>query len=79
MQMQSTVKHNGQISLPIAARMQLGMKAGSRVRLEVSGAELVLTLMESAELPMSVYCGMLKGQDLGAIEPEKEKIGLLIR
>jgi len=37
-------------------------------RFELRGNELVI----KPELPVSAYCGMLKGYDLGDIEPEKE-------
>ena len=49
-------------------RAKLGIKAGSRIRFELRGAELVII----PELPMSAYCGILKGYDLDDIEPEKE-------
>ena len=68
MQIQATVSRRGQVTLPSVMRDELGIEVGSRVRIEMRGAELVIT----PELPMSAYCGMLKGYDLGDIEPEKE-------
>lgn len=68
MQIQATVSRRGQVTLPSVMRDELGIEVGSRVRIEMRGAELVIT----PELPMSAYYGMLKGYDLGDIEPEKE-------
>ena len=49
-------------------RAQLGLEAGSRIRFELRDRQLVIT----PELPISAYRGILKGYDLGDIEPEKE-------
>ena len=68
MRVQAVVSTKGQVTLPLAMRAKLGIKAGSRIRFELLGAELVII----PELPMSAYCGILKGYDLGDIEPEKE-------
>ena len=68
MQTQAVVSKKGQVTLPSAMRELLGIKAGSRIRFELRGSEIVIV----TELPMSAYCGMLKGYDLGDIEPEKE-------
>jgi AbrB family looped-hinge helix DNA binding protein len=62
------VSSKGQITLPAAIRAQLGITTGTHVQFEVRGSELVL----KPELPISAYYGMLKGYDLGDIEPEKE-------
>ena len=67
MQIQAIVSRRGQVTLPTEVRDELGIKVGSCVRIEVRGTELVIT----PELPMSAYCGILKGYDLGDIEPEK--------
>ena len=50
-------------------RAKLGIQAGSHIRFELRGKELIIT----PELPMSAYRGILKGYDLGDIEPPKEK------
>lgn len=68
MQAEAIVSSKGQVTLPIAMRNQLGIQAGSHIHFEVRGQELVI----KPELPMSAYRGMLKGYDLGNIEPEKE-------
>jgi AbrB family looped-hinge helix DNA binding protein len=68
MQVRAIVSTKGQITLPLKIRAELGIIPGSRIRFELRGAELVIT----PELPMSAYRGILKGYDLGDIEPEKE-------
>ena len=68
MRVQAVVSTKGQVTLPLVMRTKLGIKAGSRIRFELRGTKLVII----PELPMSAYCGMLKGYDLGDIEPEKE-------
>jgi bifunctional DNA-binding transcriptional regulator/antitoxin component of YhaV-PrlF toxin-antitoxin module len=49
-------------------RTQLGIEPGSPIQFEVRGKEIVITPL----LPMSAYYGILKGYDLGDIEPSKE-------
>ena len=68
MQSGAIVSSKGQVTLPAAMRALLGIVPGSHIQFEVRGAELVI----KPELPMSAYYGMLKGYDLGNIEPEKE-------
>lgn len=68
MQAEAIVSSKGQVTLPIAMRTQLGITAGSHIHFEVRGKELII----KPELPISAYYGMLKGYDLGDIEPEKE-------
>ena len=68
MQSKAVVSSKGQVTLPAAMRAKLGIGPGSHIRFEVRGRELVI----KPELPMSAYYGMLKGYDLGDIEPEKE-------
>ena len=68
MQADAIVSSKGQVTLPAAMRAKLGILPGSRIQFEVRGNELVI----KPELPMSTYYGMLKGYDLGDIEPEKE-------
>ena len=63
------VSSKGQVTLPAAMRAKLGIKPGSHIQFEVRGTELVI----KPELPMSAYRGILKGYDLGDIEPEKEQ------
>lgn len=65
---QAVVSSKGQVTLPAAMRAELGITAGSRIEFEVRGHELVI----KPELPMSAFRGILKGYDLGDIEPEKE-------
>ncbi len=64
----AVVSSKGQVTLPAAMRAQLGLEAGSRIRFELRDRQLVIT----PELPISAYRGILKGYDLGDIEPEKE-------
>ncbi len=68
MQAEAIVSSKGQVTLPIAMRNQLGISPGSHIQFEVRGQELII----KPELPISAYYGMLKGYDLGNIEPEKE-------
>ena len=68
MQSEAVVSSKGQVTLPAAMRAKLGIGPGSHIRFELRGTQLVIT----PELPMSAYRGMLKGVDLGDIEPEKE-------
>ena len=64
----AVVSSKGQVTLPVAMRTQLGIEPGSQIQFEVRGKEIVITPL----LPMSAYRGILKGYDLGDIEPEKE-------
>ena len=68
MQANAVVSSKGQVTLPVAMRAKLGIVPGSHIQFEVRGNELVI----KPELPMSAYYGMLKGYDLGDIEPQKE-------
>ena len=65
---EAVVSSKGQVTLPAAMRARLGIGPGSHIHFELRDKELVIT----PELPMSAYRGMLKGYDLGDIEPEKE-------
>ena len=65
---EAIVSSKGQVTLPAAMRGKLGIQAGWHIRFELRGKELVI----KPELPISAYYGMLKGYDLGDIEPEKE-------
>ena len=65
----AVVSSKGQVTLPAAMRAKLGIHPGTRINFEVRGTELVI----KPELPMSAYRGILKGYDLGDIEPPKEK------
>ena len=65
---EATVSSKGQVTLPAAIRAQMGIETGTRLRFELRGTELIVR----PELPISAYYGMLKGYDLGDIEPEKE-------
>jgi len=65
---QAVVSSKGQVTLPAAMRAQLGITPGSHIQFELRGRELVI----KPELPISAYYGILKGVDLGDIEPEKE-------
>ncbi len=64
----AVVSSKGQVTLPAAMRTQLGIEPGSPIQFEVRGKEIVITPL----LPMSAYYGILKGYDLGDIEPSKE-------
>lgn len=65
---QAVVSSKGQVTLPAAMRAQLGLTPGSHIHFELRGREIVI----QPELPISAYYGILKGVDLGDIEPEKE-------
>jgi len=65
---EAVVSTKGQVTLPAAMRAKLGIGPGSHIYFELRGKELVI----KPELPMSTYRGILKGYDLGDIEPEKE-------
>lgn len=64
----AVVSSKGQVTLPAAMRAKLGIKPGSHIHFELREGELVI----KPEVPMSTFRGMLKGFDLGNIEPEKE-------
>ena len=64
----AVVSSKGQVTLPVAMRAQVGIEPGSHIQFEVRGKEIVITPL----LPMSAYRGILKGYDLGNIEPSKE-------
>ncbi len=63
------VSSKGQVTLPAAMRAKLGLQAGSHIRFELRGQELVIT----PELPMSAYRGMHTGYGLTAADLEIEK------
>ena len=65
---EAVVSSKGQVTLPAAMRAKLGIGPGSHIHFELRGQELVI----KPELPMSAYRGILKGFDLGNIEPERE-------
>jgi len=65
---EAVVSTKGQVTLPAAMRARLGIVPGSHIHFELRGKELII----KPELPMSTYRGILKGYDLGDIEPEKE-------
>jgi AbrB family looped-hinge helix DNA binding protein len=65
---EAIVSSKGQVTLPAAMRAKLGITPGSHIYFELREGELVI----KPEVPMGAYYGMLKGFDLGAIEPEKE-------
>ncbi len=68
LRVEAVVSTKGQVTLPAAMRARLGIGPGSHIHFELRGQELVI----KPEVPMSAYRGMLKGYDLGDIEPEKE-------
>lgn len=68
MHSEAVVSSKGQVTLPAAMRARLGIGPGSHIQFVLRGKELIIR----PELPMSAYRGMLKGQDLGNMEPEKE-------
>lgn len=65
---EAVVSSKGQVTLPAAMRAKLGIGPGSHIHFELRGKELVI----KPELPISAYRGLLKGYELGDIEPEKE-------
>ena len=69
MQAEAIVSSKGQVTLPAAMRAKLGIQPGSRIRFELREGELAIT----PEVPTSAYRGILKGYELGDIEPAKEK------
>ncbi len=68
MQTQAIVSKKGRVTLPPAMRELLGIRAGSRIKFELRGSEIFIVNAQ----PMSAYYGILKGCDLGNIEPAKE-------
>ena len=68
MQIRATVSTKGQVTLPAALRAKLGIQAGSLVRFELRGQELVI----KPELPVSAYYGILKEYDIGDSEIPKK-------
>jgi AbrB family looped-hinge helix DNA binding protein len=69
MQVQAIVSSKGQVTLPAAMRAKLGIQPGARIYFELRENELVI----KPEVPTSAFRGILKGYDLGDIEPPKEK------
>lgn len=65
---EAVVSSKGQVTLPAAMRAKLGIAPGSHIQFAVRGNAIVIT----PETPMRRYRGMLKGYDLGDIEPPKE-------
>ncbi len=65
---EAVVSSKGQVTLPAAMRARLGIVSGSHIHFELRNNELVI----KPEPPMHVYRGILKGYDLGNIEPDKE-------
>jgi bifunctional DNA-binding transcriptional regulator/antitoxin component of YhaV-PrlF toxin-antitoxin module len=47
---------------------ELGLYPGSPIEFEIRGNEIVIKALQ----PMRAYMGILKGYDLGDIEPTKE-------
>jgi AbrB family looped-hinge helix DNA binding protein len=66
----AVVSSKGQVTLPAAMRAALGIEAGSRIRFEVRGKELVI----KPELPISAYFGMLKKYNLADADLEIQKV-----
>lgn len=65
---EAIVSSKGQVTLPVAMREKLGIQPGSKIRFELRAHDLVVR----PDLPISAYYGILKGYDLGDIEPPKE-------
>ncbi|OIN94176.1 MAG: hypothetical protein AUJ20_01650 [Comamonadaceae bacterium CG1_02_60_18] len=66
---EAVVSSKGQVTLPAAMRAKLGISAGSHIKFELRGQELVIR----PELPMSAYRGMLKKYNLKPADLEIEK------
>ena len=64
----ATVEHDGLVTLPESIMIELGLSPGSPIEFEIRASEIVIKVLQ----PMSAYMGMLKGYDLGDIEPPKE-------
>ena len=64
----SFVSAEGVITLPEAMMNQVGIEHGSKIELEVRDGAILIR----KQLPISAYMGILKGYDLGDIEPTKE-------
>ena len=64
----SFVSAEGLVTLPEAMMNQVGIEHGSNIELEVRDGAILIR----KQLPISAYMGILKGYDLGDIEPPKE-------
>jgi bifunctional DNA-binding transcriptional regulator/antitoxin component of YhaV-PrlF toxin-antitoxin module len=64
----ATVEHDGLVTLPESIMNEAGLSPGSSIEFEIRGNEIVIKALQ----PMSAYMGILKGYDLGDIEPPKE-------
>ena len=64
----ATVEHDGLVTLPESIMNEAGLSPGSPIEFEIRGSEIVIKALQ----PMSAYMGILKGYDLGDIEPPKE-------
>jgi AbrB family looped-hinge helix DNA binding protein len=63
----ATVEHDGLVTLPESIRNEVGLSPGSPIEFEIRGNEIFIKALQ----PMSAYMGILKGNDLGDIEPPK--------
>ena len=64
----ATVSSDGLVTLPESIMNEVGLFPGSPIEFEIRGKEMVIKALQ----PMSAYMGILKGYDLGDIEPPKE-------
>jgi bifunctional DNA-binding transcriptional regulator/antitoxin component of YhaV-PrlF toxin-antitoxin module len=64
----ATVEHDGLVTLPEFIMKEVGLSPGSPIEFAIRGNEIVI----NARQPMRAYMGILKGYDLGDIEPPKE-------
>ena len=64
----ATVSSEGLVTLPESIMNEVGLSPGSPIEFEIRGKEMVIKALQ----PMSAYMGILKGYDLGDIEPPKE-------
>jgi len=64
----ATVSSEGLVTLPESIMNEAGLSPGSPIEFQIRGNEIVI----KAPQPMSSYMGILKGYDLGDIEPPKE-------
>ena len=56
LQLQTTITSKGQVTLPAAFRADMGLSEGTKINVERSGHQLILT----PELPVSHYRGILR-------------------
>ena len=57
----SVISSKGQVTVPQAIRIRLGLKEGDRVEFVVEGGNTIIRPVRAAENPFEAYAGVLGG------------------